>query len=160
MVSFRNLLALALAISGGIALGATLPATEGSLVKRGRADIAKEILKAIKIFTDETVYTWVSSTFTISTSLSTPLLLISINLAIRISKSSLNTAPLIWKLEMVVTVMRQWSAKKGARKSIVVGVPALLVAKTASLTLELEVSGTFMAKLNTVDEEKATNSDS
>jgi hypothetical protein len=159
MVSFRNLLALALAISSGIALGATLPATEGSLVERGRSDITREILKAIKIATYETVYMWVSLTFTISTSISTPLLLISINLAIRISKNSLNTAPLIWKLEMVVTVMQQWSAKKGARKITVVGVTALLVAKAASLTLKLEVLGMFMAKLNTVDEEKATNSD-
>jgi hypothetical protein len=64
MVSFRNLLASALAISSGIALGATLPATEGSLVKRGRGDIVKEILKAIGVFTDDTVYTWVSLIFT------------------------------------------------------------------------------------------------
>jgi hypothetical protein len=64
MVSLRNLLASALAMSGSIALGATLPASIDSLVKRGRADIVKEILKAIGVFTDDTVYTWVSFTFT------------------------------------------------------------------------------------------------
>jgi hypothetical protein len=60
--------------------------------------------------------------------------------------------------------MRQWSARKGASCSIskimVVGVTALLVARPPLMTLELEASGTFVAKLNTVDEEKATNSDS
>lgn len=59
MVSFRNLFASALALSTGIALGATLPAQENTLVKRGRASIVKDILKAIGIFTDDTVYTWV-----------------------------------------------------------------------------------------------------
>jgi hypothetical protein len=64
MVSFRNLLASALAISGGVALGATIPAADVSLFKRGRADIVREILKAIGVFTKDTVYTWVSSIFT------------------------------------------------------------------------------------------------
>ncbi|KAH7406378.1 hypothetical protein DE146DRAFT_647349 [Phaeosphaeria sp. MPI-PUGE-AT-0046c] len=58
MVSFRNLLACALAISGDIALGATVPAKDVSIVKRGRADIVKEILKAIGVFTNDNVYTW------------------------------------------------------------------------------------------------------
>lgn len=61
MVSFRNLFASALAISSSVALGASLPVTENSLAKRGRADIVKEILKAIGVFTNDNVYTWVSS---------------------------------------------------------------------------------------------------
>jgi hypothetical protein len=61
MVSFRNLLASALAISGGIALGAMIPAADVSLFKRGRADIVREILKAIGVLTVDTVYTWASS---------------------------------------------------------------------------------------------------
>lgn len=63
MVSFRNLLASALAISSGIALGATLPATERSLVKRGRTDVVLQILKTIGAVINDNVYTWVSSLF-------------------------------------------------------------------------------------------------
>ncbi|OAK94273.1 hypothetical protein IQ06DRAFT_363700 [Phaeosphaeriaceae sp. SRC1lsM3a] len=58
MVSFRNLLASALAISSGIALGATLPATERSLVKRGRTDVVLQILKTIGAVINDNVYTW------------------------------------------------------------------------------------------------------
>ena len=101
--------------------------------------------------------------YAISTSMSTPLLLISINPAIRISKNILNTATFTWRLEMVVTVMRQWSAWIGASCSIrmILGcgmIALLVVALPCSMTLELESSGTFMAKLNTVNEEKATDS--
>lgn len=60
MVAFRNWISVALAISGGTVLGYSVPATVSSIVKRGRADIVKEILKAIGVFTDDTVYTWVS----------------------------------------------------------------------------------------------------
>ncbi|OAK93547.1 hypothetical protein IQ06DRAFT_354172 [Phaeosphaeriaceae sp. SRC1lsM3a] len=58
MVAFRNWISVALAISGGTVLGYSVPATVSSIVKRGRADIVKEILKAIGVFTDDTVYTW------------------------------------------------------------------------------------------------------
>jgi hypothetical protein len=93
--------------------------------------------------------------YAVSTSMSTPLLLISINPAIRISINSTNTATFTWRLEMVVTVMRQWSARIGASCSIRNGITALLVvALPCSMTLELESSGTFMAKLNTVTRRK------
>lgn len=60
MLPFNSLLAGALALSA-FAQGFSIPRqeSEGSIIPRGSSGIVLEILKAIKVFTEEPVYTWV-----------------------------------------------------------------------------------------------------
>lgn len=68
MGSFCSVLAPALTFSSGFVLGAALPAAGDALQPRGKANIAKSMLEAIRLAVDTTVYAWVSKIHVVSIS--------------------------------------------------------------------------------------------